>query len=140
MILSIIRLNFKALSSTGCDTSLYSITTLFSAGIPHNLCKPVMVSTSKQVLPSGLIPNTLIITDVNYFELNINYKIYIRIYWHFYKYIYLLSRAGRGVALCGAGSSGYKSCESPIPSCKSFRACVSLLSVPALLWGNNRSA
>jgi hypothetical protein len=103
MILPVIRLNFRALGSTGYDASLYSITTLFPTGIPHNLCKPIMVSTSKQVLPSGLIPNTLIIIDINYFEFNINYKIYIRIYWHFYKYIYLSSRAGQGAALVEQG-------------------------------------
>jgi len=33
-----------------------------------------MVRTSKQVLPFGLVPITLIDIDVNYFEMNIKYK------------------------------------------------------------------
>jgi hypothetical protein len=113
--------------------------TLFPAGIPHNLCVSVMVNTSKQVLPSpsGLISNTSIITDVNYFELNINYKTYIRMKLEtFKKYIYLLivqSWSGRNT--CGAGSSGCESCMSPVPLCRSSEACVLLSSVPALLWG-----
>jgi len=38
------------------------------------LCGSVMVITSKQVLPSGLVPITLIDIDVNYFEMNIKCK------------------------------------------------------------------
>jgi len=38
------------------------------------LCGSIMVITSKQVLPSGLVPITLIDIDVNYFEMNIKCK------------------------------------------------------------------
>jgi hypothetical protein len=90
MILPVIRLNLFALIPMGYEASLYSITTLFPMAIPHKAWESGMVSTSIQALPSELIPNTLITTDVNYFELTINYKKYIRIYWYLNKNIYLL--------------------------------------------------
>jgi hypothetical protein len=45
--------------------------TLFPSGISHALCGSVMVITSKEVLPFGLVPITVIDIDVNYFEMNI---------------------------------------------------------------------